>query len=81
MALDPAPNSTESQLVMRFERLAQIPTAPFREEWVIEEVDRQLAAIPGVAVEIDRFGNRIARLRQGKPRGLPVTFVAHMDHP
>jgi putative aminopeptidase FrvX len=81
MALDPATNSPQSQYALRFERLASVPTAPFREEWLIDEVDRQLATMPGVNVQVDRFGNRIARLRRGKPRGLPVTFLAHMDHP
>jgi len=81
MALDPAPHSLDSRLTNRFERLATIPTAPFREEWLIDEVDRQLATIPGVAIQVDRFGNRIARLKRGKPQGLPVTFIAHLDHP
>lgn len=62
-------------------QLIEIPTAPFREEWVCVKLDEILAGIPGVEYEIDRFGNRIARLRKGNPESLPVTFVAHLDHP
>lgn len=68
-------------LLDRIRQLVETPTAPFREEWMCEVLDRQLAEIPGLVFEADRFGNRIARLRKGNPRGTPATFVAHLDHP
>lgn len=61
--------------------LVAAPTAPFREEWVAARIDAALDRIAGVETAVDRFGNRIARLRRGNPAGPPLTFVAHMDHP
>lgn len=77
-------NSTalQQRLLDRFERLVRQPTAPFREQWVAAELDRQLAAIPGLDVTLDRFGNRIARLGgAGHDEPPHVCFVAHLDHP
>jgi endoglucanase len=62
-------------------RLMSQPTAPFREQWVAAEVDQILASIPGVRTDVDRFGNRIARLTRGNPGGPLPIFVAHLDHP
>ncbi|MBX3729344.1 MAG: hypothetical protein KF858_09185 [Candidatus Sumerlaeia bacterium] len=69
------------QLLDTCRRLIAVPTAPFREEWVCRALDETLAGIPGLDVAADRFGNRIARLRRGRPTGTTATFVAHLDHP
>ena len=61
--------------------MMEIPTAPFREQWVIHHVEQAIAGLPGVEMESDRFGNRIIRLRRGEPKGAPLVFVAHLDHP
>ena len=61
--------------------LMAIPTAPYKEHWMLDELDRQLAGIPGVEVRKDRWGNVFARLRRGaNPPGC-VAYVAHLDHP
>lgn len=57
------------------------PTAPYRERWVTAELDRQVAAIPGAKVTVDRFGNRCVALVKGDPAFPPVALVAHLDHP
>ncbi|MBI1290688.1 M20/M25/M40 family metallo-hydrolase [bacterium] len=61
--------------------LISCPTAPFREHWVAAKLDRLLAEIPGLSVAVDRFGNRIVRLKRGEPAGPLPVFVAHLDHP
>ncbi len=62
-------------------RLMEVPTAPFREQWMAEEVLRAAAGMTGVQTETDRFGNIILRLRRGEPKAPPLVFVAHLDHP
>lgn len=59
--------------------LAQ-PTAPFHEQAVRAEIERQLDLLPHVTVDRDAFGNVIARYQRGpaKPR---FAFAVHMDHP
>lgn len=64
-----------------FFRLASVPTVPMGEHRVLQVLDGILAGIPGIEVESDRFGNRIARLRRQSDEASPVTFVAHVDHP
>lgn len=61
--------------------LLTVPTAPFREEWLLAALDRELALIEGLKIASDRFGNRVVRLRRGRTTGTPVTYVAHVDHP
>jgi putative aminopeptidase FrvX len=60
--------------------LLEQPTAPFHEDAVRAEIERQLAGLPNVRVERDAFGNIIARYQRGSavPR---LAFAAHMDHP
>lgn len=60
--------------------LLEQPTAPFHEDAVRSEIERQLAGLPHVRVERDGFGNVIAQYQRGsaKPR---LAFAAHMDHP
>jgi len=61
--------------------LLSVPTAPFREEAVIERV-RQWARRRGVVFRRDAAGNVLlslpARLRAGRGGWI---FAAHMDHP
>jgi putative aminopeptidase FrvX len=64
-----------------FQQLAAIPTAPYREHWLLHALDRILAEIPGLSISRDRWGNVAARLRRGDPASSPVAFVAHLDHP
>jgi endoglucanase len=65
----------------RIEALMRVPTAPFREDWMCAALDAMLAEMPGVETQVDRFGNRIARVRRGAPQGPPLVFVSHLDHP
>jgi endoglucanase len=60
--------------------LLEQPTAPFHEDAVRAEIERQLAGLPHVRVERDGFGNVIAQYQHGSaaPR---LAFAAHMDHP
>ncbi|OGH55947.1 MAG: hypothetical protein A3I06_11530 [Candidatus Lindowbacteria bacterium RIFCSPLOWO2_02_FULL_62_12] len=62
------------------ERLLSLPTAPFHETEIIQEVEKSLGRMR-VNLRTDRYGNRIARLKQGGPSGPPLALVAHMDHP
>ncbi len=57
------------------------PTAPFHEEFVRDEIVRQLRDCPHVTIEHDRFGNVIARYAHGPTLARPWAFGAHMDHP
>ena len=56
------------------------PTAPFFEDAVRSKIVELISGLPNVTVELDGFGNVIARYQKGdaKPR---FAFVAHMDHP
>ncbi len=56
------------------------PTAPFHEDFVRAEIERQLAGLPHVKLKRDAFGNLLALYRRGS--GAPrYAFAAHMDHP
>ncbi len=72
-----------ASLLERAAALMAAPTAPFREQWALAALDRQIAAIPGLEKQTDRFGNRIVRLRRGRSgeTGEVAVFVAHTDHP
>jgi putative aminopeptidase FrvX len=56
------------------------PTAPFHEDAVRAEIQRQLAPLSHVRVEEDAFGNLVALYRRG-PAVPRYAFAAHMDHP
>ena len=75
------PSPPIARLLSLFETLARIPVAPFREQWMCDELDRLLDSIPLVEREVDRFGNRIARVTRGAGARGGYTFVAHVDHP
>jgi putative aminopeptidase FrvX len=72
-----------SRLLSHVQTFLRMPTAPFREQWMMQTVDRMLSGIPGLKTGTDRFGNRIARLKRGcVAEDCPVAvFVAHLDHP
>lgn len=67
-------------LLSVLEPILHIPTAPYREQWMIDHVVAKLKTLDGVDVQCDRWGNIIARLKRGNaPR--TVAYVAHLDHP
>ncbi len=72
---------TEKQMLKVVEALANQPTAPFREEAVRDEIERQLRRCPHVKFERDVFGNVIAHYRRGRSGASGWAFAAHMDHP
>jgi putative aminopeptidase FrvX len=71
----------DSSLLLETARavLAQ-PTAPFHEDQVRAEIHLQLAQMPHVRVQQDRFGNIIALFQRGDAAP-QFAFAAHMDHP
>jgi putative aminopeptidase FrvX len=70
----------EKEMLAVVEALARQPTAPFREDAVRAEIERQLRRCPHVKFERDSFGNVIARYRRGRATA-GWAFAAHMDHP
>jgi len=56
------------------------PTAPFHEDAVRAEIERQLAGLAHVTVKRDAFGNLVALYQRG-PAAARYAFAAHMDHP
>jgi endoglucanase len=60
--------------------LLTTPTAPYKEQWMLEALGELLATIPGIEVRRDHWGNVAARLRRGHSHA-PIAFVAHLDHP
>lgn len=60
------------------ETLLAIPTAPFREHWVQEAIERTARKLE-LPARRDPFGNLYVSYRKG--RAAPVAFTAHMDHP
>lgn len=61
--------------------VSSVPTAPYCEDWVAEVVIEELKKIPGVTVEVDEWGNLIARLLRGEPDWPPIALMVHLDHP
>ena len=63
--------------------ILSLPTAPFREEAVVEYV-RRFADARGLTFRRDKGGNVVLRYRKTAVRGgrpLRWVFAAHMDHP
>lgn len=71
----------EKEMLAVVEALANQPTAPFCEDEVRLEIERQLGKISHVTFERDDFGNVIARYRRGRKRAAEWALAAHMDHP
>lgn len=61
--------------------LLSLPTAAFVEHAVLDYVRRFCAALPGVTLTSDRWGNLLARYRCDPPARTPLVFTAHTDHP
>jgi endoglucanase len=62
-------------------RIFSCPTAPFREQWVSDEIQLILTENK-IPYFIDRFGNIIAGAKNSKQtKGSRLVFMAHMDHP
>ncbi len=62
--------------------LLALPTASFVESAVMDYLGRLCAALPGVRVRRDRYGNLLAHYRRGRSgKASPVVFAAHTDHP
>ena len=70
----------QSSLLDLARAILEQPTAPFHEDRVRAEIERQLTGLPNVSMRRDGFGNVIASYRHGaaQPR---YAFAAHMDHP
>jgi endoglucanase len=68
------------ELLELAERVLRLPTAPYHEHNVKAFAVEFCRELPNVRVEQDRVGNVIARYRSGAS-GVPLVFVAHMDHP
>jgi endoglucanase len=65
-------------------RLADLPTAPFLEHRVAEEIRRFVARRRALSARVDRFGNLFVGYRPRRRVRLkapPIVFAAHMDHP
>ena len=77
---------TDGKLEKRFlnhaRRLMPLPTAPFREHFVMEAISRQAAELD-LEIQSDTVGNLLLLYkgdRNSEPVP-PVVFTAHMDHP
>ena len=79
-------DTTDGKMEKRFlhlaRRLMPLPTAPFREQFVMEEISRQAAELD-LEIQSDAVGNLLLvyhgdRGSEPIPR---VIFTAHMDHP
>jgi endoglucanase len=68
------------RLLHTAKQILSLPTAPFNEHGVRNEILRQLDPLPHVSASIDDFGNVLAVFQRGSatPRWL---LNAHMDHP
>ena len=79
-------DATDGKLEKRFlhlaRRLMPLPTAPFREQFVVEAVSRQAAEL-GLETQSDEVGNLLLVYQGNRdPELVPrVVFTAHMDHP
>ncbi|MEK6677663.1 MAG: M28 family peptidase [Planctomycetota bacterium] len=59
-----------------------LPTAPFAEHNVVDYIKRFCEKKPGVAVQEDRAGNLLVRVRRGRALSkVTLCITAHMDHP
>lgn len=66
--------------------IANLPTAPFMEGCVADYITGFVAQRPQLRVKADRFGNLLVKytprsVSKVRPKGRPILFAAHMDHP
>ncbi len=74
------PKMNTDRLLHVAKRILSLPTAPFNEHGVRDEILRQLEPLPHVKVRVDNFGNILAVFQRGG--GTPRWVLnAHMDHP
>ncbi|MBM3286747.1 MAG: M28 family peptidase [Candidatus Eisenbacteria bacterium] len=71
---------TRRDILRLAETLTSAPTVSYREHEVMARIRTELDRV-GIPYASDRWGNLIARYRGPRPRGRPVAFTAHMDHP
>jgi endoglucanase len=57
------------------------PTAPFREDRVVDLVHQVAARLDHVRFSRDEDGNVLLRYRHGRKRPRPLVLQAHLDHP
>ena len=68
------------RLLHTAKQILSLPTAPFHEHGVRDEILRQLDPLPHVKASVDDFGNVLAVFQRGA--GTPRWMLnAHMDHP
>jgi aminopeptidase N len=68
------------QVIRLAELLASAPTVSYREHEVFARIRAELDRA-GVPYASDRWGNLLAQTCPSRPRGRPVAFTAHADHP
>jgi putative aminopeptidase FrvX len=61
--------------------LLRLPTASFREDGVVDALERLTSDLDGVSTRRDADGNLLARYTRGRRRAAPLVFTAHTDHP
>ncbi len=71
---------SRKQVIRLAELLASAPTVSYREHEVFVRIRAALESA-GVPYASDRYGNLIAQTGPRRPRGRPVAFTAHADHP
>ncbi|MBD3301205.1 MAG: hypothetical protein GF346_02005, partial [Candidatus Eisenbacteria bacterium] len=71
---------TRREIFRLAERIASAPTASYREHEVLSRIRSECDRI-GLSYASDRWGNLLVRYRGPSPRGRPVAFTAHTDHP
>ncbi len=63
------------------QRLTSTPTAPGREQIVIDVVSAWVRRRSGIQIEQDRHGNLLIRPDPPETGSVPMLAVAHLDHP
>jgi len=71
----------DDEMIAVVAALANCPTAPFHEDAVRAEIERQLGNCSRVKLERDGFGNLIATYHRGRATKAGWALAAHMDHP
>ncbi len=80
--MDTTDGKAEKRFLHLAHRLMSLPTAPFREQFVIEAVSRHAEELD-LAMQTDAVGNLLLLCdREGNSGRVPrVVMTAHMDHP
>ncbi len=72
--------------IQTLKEVTNLPTAPFVEDCVADHIRRFVAARPALRLKADKYGNLLVRYTpraksKTRPKGRPILFTAHMDHP